>query len=295
VWRFDAAPHRRLVTAFGQLESPWPIPGNVLVHDGKCWFAAGRASHLDGGIHIYALDPMTGKVLFSETIYSLDPETGKMSTETEGHTMSGLLNDIPATDGANVFIRQMQISSSEARGGKHLYTTGGYLDPSWFNRTFWQIGAAKTSGLMVLGKDVAYGMEVYASRSRETVFKPGANPYRLRSLPLKRPEGVSAAKLRRQGPKPLWEKRLGIRVTAMIRAADTIFVAGSPDIVDPRDPHGAWEGRKGGILAAFATDGSKQLAEYKLPAPPVWDGLAAAYGRLYVSLVNGDVLCLANE
>jgi hypothetical protein len=294
VWAFDAAPYRRLVTAFGQLESSWPVPGNILVHDGKCWFAAGRASHLDGGIHVYALDPMTGKKLFSETICSLDPETGKMPVETEGHTMAGLLNDIPSTDGDNVFIRQMLIYPSGARGGQHLFTTGGYLDPSWFNRTFWQIGAAKTSGLMVLGKDVAYGMEVYPSRSRETVFKPGSHPYKLRCLPLKASANTSARN-RRQGPKPLWEQRLGIRVTAMIRAADTILVAGSPDVVDPKDPHGAWEDRKGGVLAAFAAGDGKKLAEHKLPAPPVWDGLAAAYGRLYVSLDGGDVLCLAGE
>ena len=295
VWRFAAAPHHRLVTAFGQLESSWPVPGSVLVHDGKCWFAAGRASHLDGGIHIYALDPMTGKELFSKTINSLDPDTGKMPTETDGRVMSGLLNDIPATDGADVFIRQMSIFSSGGRGGRHLYTTGGYLDPSWFNRTFWQIGAAKTSGLMVLGKDVAYGMEVFASRSRETVFKPGAKRYRLRSLPLEVPASASSDGRRRQEPKPLWGRRLGIRVTAMVRAADTIFVAGSPDIVDPKDPHGAWEGRKGGVLAAFAAADGKPLAEHKLPAPPVWDGLAVAYGRLYISLENGDVLCLAGK
>ena len=295
VWRFDAAPDHRLVTAFEQLESPWPVPGSVLVHDRQCWFAAGRASHLDGGIHVYALDPMTGEELFNKTIYSLDPDTGKMPAETEGHTMSGLLNDIPATDGANVFIRQMQIFSSGARGGRHLYTTGGYLDPTWFNRTFWKTGQTQSSGLMVLGKDVVYGMELFPSRSRETVFKPGSNPYRLRCLPLKPQDGLSAAKLRRQGPQPLWENRLGIRVTAMLRAADTIFVAGSPDIVDPDDPHGAWEGRKGGLLAAFSARDGQKLAERKLPAPPVWDSLATAYGRLYVSLVNGDVLCLANK
>jgi len=315
VWRFDASPRRRLVTAFGQLESPWPVPGSVLVHDGKCWFAAGRSSYLDGGIHLYALDPATGKVLHNETIYNPDPETGRMAPITDGFLMPGLLNDIPAADGANVFIRQMAVSSSGGQAGQHLYSSGGYLDPSWFNRTFWQVGRAQTSGLMVLGDDVAYGVEVFDSRSRETVFTPGANAYRLQCISLKAPSTRSAsglraqasratardlqpvadaqaAKKRQQGQKPLWEQRLGIRVTAMIRAADVIFAAGSPDIVDPKDPHGAWEGRKGGLLAAFAAGDGEKLAQYELPSPPVWDGMAAADGRLFISTSDGCVLCM---
>jgi hypothetical protein len=300
VWRFDAEPYHRLVTAFGQLESPWPVPGSVLVHDGKCWFAAGRSSYLDGGIRLYALEPATGKVLHSETIYSPDPETGKMSPDADGFLVSGLLNDIPATDGASVFIRQLAISSSSKRAGQHLYTAAGYLDPSWFNRTFWQAGQARTSGLMVLGKGVAYGMELYNSRSRETVFKPAANAYRLMCIPLKAPASSSknkqaAGNARRQGPKSLWEQPVGIRVTAMVRAKDTVFVAGSPDIVDPEDPHGAYEGRKGGVLAAFAVEDGKKLAEYKLLAPPVWDGMAAAGGRLLISTTDGHVLCVCNR
>jgi len=58
-WRFKAAPQQRLVCAFNQLESSWPIPGSVLVQDGRCWFAAGRSSYLDGGLFVYALDPVT--------------------------------------------------------------------------------------------------------------------------------------------------------------------------------------------------------------------------------------------
>jgi outer membrane protein assembly factor BamB len=296
VWRFHAAPEHRLVTAFGQLESPWPVPGSVLVQDGKCWFAAGRSSHLDGGIRLYALDPATGGVIRSETVYSPDPETGKMALESSAQQMAGLLNDIPGTDGANVFIRQMNVSSSDAGAGQHLYTTGGYLDPSWFNRTLWRVGRASTSGIMVLGKDVAYGAEVYASRSRETVFTPGANAYRLRCIPLKTPPASSASEAtprrRRQGPKALWEQRLGIRVTAMVRAGETILVAGSPDVVGAKDPHGAWEGRKGGLLAAFAAGDGEKLAEYELPAPPVWDGMAVAGGRLYISMMDGGIVCM---
>jgi outer membrane protein assembly factor BamB len=305
VWRFDAAPRHRLMTAFGQLESPWPVPGSVLVQGGKCWFAAGRSSYLDGGIHLYALDPATGKVLHSETIYSPDPETGRMTPTTDGFQIPGLLNDIPAADGGSIFIRQMAVSSSGGQAGRHLFSSGGYLDPSWFNRTFWQVGQAQTSGLMVLGDDAAYGVELFDSRSRETVFSPGANAYRLQCISLKAQASrapardlqplaeAQAAKKNQQGQKPVWEQRLGIRVTAMIRAASIIFVAGSPDIVDPKDPHGAWEDRKGGLLAAFAADDGEKLGQYELPAPPVWDGMAAAGGRLFISTSDGCILCMA--
>jgi hypothetical protein len=97
------------------------------------------------------------------------------------------------------------------------------------------------------------------------------------------------------GAKSVWEQRLGIRVTAMIRAGDTIFVAGSPDTVDPKDPYGAWEGRKGGIITAFAANDGKKLAEYTLPAPPVWDGMAAAQNQLFISTSSGQVVCMSNR
>jgi hypothetical protein len=150
---------------------------------------------------------------------------------------------------------------------------------------------------MVLGRDVAFGVEVYASRSRETVFQPGGSDYRLICLPLqtrteRRAGNSTAAKRRQQGPQPLWEQRLGIRVTAMIRAADVVFVGGSPDVIDPDDPHGAWEGRKGGLLVAFAAADGQELARYQLPAPPVWDGMAATSECLLISTSDGAVLCM---
>lgn len=298
VWRFNAAPRQRLVTAFGQLESTWPIQG-VLVHEGACWVAAGRSSYLDGGIHVWALEPATGKVLDQRTVYTPDPETGKMTPETEGHTMAGLLNDIPGSDGQNVFIRQMNVSSEES-GGKHLFTTAGYLDSSWFNRTFWKMGPAQTTGPMVLGEGVAYGVEPFTARSRDVVFQPGRGAYRLRCISVDpptgdRPAGRGQSKNRANRPgaaRLVWDQPVGIRITAMVRAGDTIFVAGSPDVVDATDPHGAWEGRKGGVLAAFSAADGTPIAEIKLPAPPVWDGMAAAGGRLYLSLGDRKVVCL---
>ncbi len=283
-WRFDAAPADARIMAFGQLESPWPVPGSVLVHEGKCWLAAGRSSYLDGGIHIYALDPASGEVLHEETVYHPDPETGKMATTRDAHKLPGLLNDIPATDGARVFLRQRCISDAEGPRAAHLFSTAGYLDPTWFNRTFWSVGGkAKTTGQMVLGRDAAFGVEVYDDPvHRERIFKPGSGAYRLIRFPKKR--GAQR-----------WEKKLPIRPTAMIRAGDTIVLAGPPDVVDPDDPHAAWEGRKGGVLLGLSTEDGERRFERKLPAPPVWIGMAAAGGKLFLALSDGNVMCLKGK
>jgi len=215
--------------------------------------------------------------------------------------MEGVLNDIPGSDGTNVFLRQMNVSSdSLGDASKHLFTTAGFLDSTWFNRTFWKAGRAQTTGPMVLGDGVAFGVEPFTSRSRDVLFLPGKSAYRLRCLST-RPRGLD--KNARRGKQPrkgnrqpkadlVWEKAVGIRITAMVRAADTLFVAGSPDVVDPDDPHGAWEGRKGGVLAAYSTSDGRQLAKIELAAPPVWDGMAAAGGRLYLGLSDCRVICL---
>ena len=300
VWRFDAAPQRRLVTSFNQLESPWPVPGSVLERDGVIWFAAGRSSYLDGGICLFALDAQTGRVEFEKTIYSPDPKTGKMTPETSANQMPGLLNDIPGSDGTDVFIRQMNVSSDGAAGKPHLYSTRGFLDASWFNRTYWTVGRAQTLGLMVHGEGAAYGVEFSRSRNSGGVFTPGGKAYRLicRSLkaPAVAPNETKTTRGRRQAggaAKVLWQQDVGIRVTALVCAGDALFAAGSPDVTDRQDPHGAWEGRKGGLLGVFAaTGGGKQLAEYPLKSPPVWDGMAAARERLYVALSDGTIVCM---
>ena len=86
-----------------------------------------------------------------------------------------------------------------------------------------------------------------------------------------------------------------MRVVSMAATPDVLFVAGPPDVVDPEDPLGAFEGRKGGLLRALnATDG-KTLSEIRLDAPPVFNGLAVARNRLYLSCTDGNLVCFAEE
>ena len=53
-----------------------------------------------------------------------------------------------------------------------------------------------------------------------------------------------------------------------------------------------WQGSEGGILWALARQDGTKLAQYDLPATPVFDGMATAQGRLYIALTDGTVVCL---
>jgi len=81
---------------------------------------------------------------------------------------------------------------------------------------------------------------------------------------------------------------------AMVLAGETLFVAGPPAIRNEptQEALQCWRGSQGGILWALSREDGTKLAAYDLPTTPVFDGMAAAYGRLYVSLTDGSVLCL---
>jgi hypothetical protein len=95
-------------------------------------------------------------------------------------------------------------------------------------------------------------------------------------------------------------KRLGRLGQAMVLAGETLFVAGPLDKVEeiPHQPADvdplaeALEARQGGrVLVVSAKDG-KTLADYELESPPVFDGMAAVQGRLYLSTKSGEVVCM---
>jgi hypothetical protein len=95
----------------------------------------------------------------------------------------------------------------------------------------------------------------------------------------------------------------------MVLADTTLSIAGPPSLVDEEAAFArlseaqaqsalaaqreAFEDRKGALLwAVRASDGTK-LAKRRLDSTPVWDGMAAAGGRIYVSTTDEKVLCMA--
>ena len=108
-----------------------------------------------------------------------------------------------------------------------------------------------------------------------------------------------------------WSDEVSVQVTAMVLAGNALFASGPPDVEDEEasaktlgDPKtqrllqeqsDAFQGSRGGLLLAVSpTDGHK-LAAYRLESLPRFDGLIAAGGRLYISTVDGKVICLGSE
>jgi len=167
--------------------------------------------------------------------------------------------------------------------GPQVTSTAGLLDGSWFNQSFWSFAKASHCRLLVCDERCTYGVRAYrggASRHTRSKFTVGAGKYTLFADD-------------RQSRKRRWSVAVPIRVRAMVAAGDKLFVSGTPDRVPADDPWAAYEGRDGGLLWAVSKEDGKTQAEHALASPPVWDGMAAAGGRLYLATVGGEVLCLA--
>lgn len=346
VWRFRAAPRERRIVAFGRLESAWPVHGTVLVKDGVAYCAAGRSSYLDGGIFLSALDPKTGKLLHQARVEGPYPDVTKDIGRP--FDMDGTQSDVLVTDGEYLYMQQAvfdaQLRPCEApritnmgdrKMGRHLFSTAGLLDDTWWNRTYWSyserwpgyyIGhqAPKAGQLLVFDDKRTYGVKCYTERNRHSpMFFPGTKGYLLfaddndveptlvdkdgkpqavRWLPKINPKTgwsiTTPAVDRDKGPgftrtkEPTWSTWLPVRIRAMVLAGDTLFAAGPPDVLDKDDPLAAFEGRKGAKLCAFSAATGKKLAEQSLASPPVFDGMIAADGRLFIATCDGRIVCM---
>jgi hypothetical protein len=178
----------------------------------------------------------------------------------------------------------------ELKEGKpHLFTLTDFLDDSWPHRSYWIFGTKLSISTGCSGRDrnLIYGRLLVFDES--TIYGYGRQIVHW-SNHLQ--DGAYRLFARKRGERePQWEKRLKIRVRTMLKADDVIFAAG------PRAETGVWSidnEKDAGVAAmAFSASDGSELAQYSLDASPVFDGMAAAYGRLYISTEDGTMLCLA--
>ena len=294
-WRFRAAPEQRRMVSFGQLESPWPVHGSVLVQDGKAVVAAGRTSYLDGGMHVYVLEPGTGRVLKHKNVNTMGNKHPK-------DPPPGVVADVLVGDGQSVYMRFAKLKMTgtgievapktyrERLGGGRAATPHGRVLVSadsmsrdgWFHRA--GLMFAKTSGqALVTDGSSAYSFRAFEKWSLSSdPFSPGKQKGKLIS------QDASSGKVQ-------WSVQVPLLVKAMVLTARSVIAAGAPDVISPGDPWRAFEGRTGARLTIRSRSDGSEVGACDLPCPPVHDGMAAARGQLFISLQNGKLLCLEGQ
>jgi outer membrane protein assembly factor BamB len=340
-WRYRAAPDDQRLVANGQCESVWPVHGSVLIENSQVYFAAGRYSHLDGGVVCSILDLKTGGRILERRHYSrdekgrekplYDPFDGALLPDRE---LPGVKPDVPASDGTHIFMCSVAFDRTFEPVNKfvrHLFGSTGFLDDAWYQRSFWIYGNHLFSGLagrsfnkgypsagrlLVHDDDTLYGYRDYTA-NEEGVFAiektADLGVFDSQFPPSKRNlKSASSKSMRRRSPANHWRLNVPFYVRAIIAAGDSLLLAGPPkhepeaahqaiaaNAVDTIPPAGvlqkaleAWRGKHGGRLWIVDKQDGHRQAEYELRSPPVHDGMAAANGRLYLSGMDGSVICL---
>ncbi len=174
-WKFRAAPADRRTVVFEQVESLWPVHGSVLVQDapgrdGKTqpvlFCAAGRSMFLDGGVRMLRLDPATGELISENVMDEQKPDgEGALQDNIMILNMPVAQPDILSSDGKRVFMKSQVFDllgkrqaigphsgdpgkqGSVQRGEEaHLFCPSGFLDDSWWHRTYWVYGRSFAGG-----------------------------------------------------------------------------------------------------------------------------------------------------
>lgn len=165
-WRYRAAPLDRRTMAYEQLESLWPVHGSVLIQNGIVHAVAGRSNFLDGGLRLLRLDLVTGNKLSENIMDETNPATGNNLQETiKILQMPVGLPDILSSDGKFIFMKSQKFDlegnrleigphsgdfvgqASVQRGeGAHLFAPMGFLDDSWYHRSYWVLGRSFAGG-----------------------------------------------------------------------------------------------------------------------------------------------------
>ena len=369
-WRFRAAPLDRRMMAWEQLESAWRVHGSVLVYNDVLYCTAGRNMYVDGGVRLIRLDPTTGILLGETVMNELDPITGEdmhlaYLKKTQGNNMPVAHSDILSCDGKHLWMRSQKIALNGQRleiglqpvtqqepEDFHIFCQNGFLDDSYFFRSYWTYGRRVTGGyggwpkagrlvpsgrLLCTDADRVYGFgrkpeymanasvlehQLFAANKtvtqqaidhiakaeramneRSSYRNASASDWRLRTFfPTK---DLSAATF------PWKLEQPSMIARAMTVAGDRLFVCGPPKLADERQAFHQWDdtqvqarlerqaqayaGKAGGQLWVMGKADGRVVRRYALDTIPVFDGMAAARDSLFVTTVDGRVLCLSGK
>ena len=320
-WRFRAAPAERLHGAYEQLESVWPVHGSILIEKNRIHAVAGRSRFTDGGLRLLRIDPFTGKKVSETTYDERNHQTGDdlhkqfdrrfQSPEEREKWIRMTFQDVGITDiltaeGGQVSMRNFVLDFDPAATtpsgppkGSRLRVPFGLLDPTWSHRVGWMRWPGPVSRLLVFdGNDKVFG---YGFNIRYQVLNTFDHYLYGKLL-----DGREVT--------ALWpDRKIPFIVNAMALAENALFLAGPADlkIIDHPEIYKksaepefqeklarqdqALSGDEGAVLWVVDKQDGEILAEYRLERMPVFDGMAVAKQSVFLSTVDGHLVCMVGE
>ena len=273
VWRLRAAPAEKYIAEEGQFASTWPVIGGVLPQNGEIFFTCGRSASVDGGMWIFGADAATGKVRW--------------------RTKGGSCGDMFLSNGKDLMLTRAYYNPAN---GARL---GGGREPAGLLRTTHYYTAVSTLDYMAT-------VEPLLSSQKHIELTDGRITGE--NLAFSDKLGVAAWRYRFGVPKEMMKKdkadqrfiyaaaegknkwlldeAISQQMVGVVLAGETAYMAGVPTSLDAKD--------KGELWVLSGADG-KKLQTLPLESRPVYDGLSAAGGRLYLAAEDGRLTCFGAD
>lgn len=296
IWKFQAAPEEKQFVHFDQLTSAWPSFGSLLVHDDRVYCTAGISTYINGGLFVYALDLNTGTPLVSKHLHSINSTVGEMVNTVNADILvrlgdqihvRGMILDMETlnivTDGIGD-IRNLDTKVFPQMNA--MIALGGFLDDSLFNSAVWLYN--KASG-HILSADQAtiFGIDLYTSESIKSHKHSNFTPAKNEAL-------LKAFDKTKNSSTPLWTQAMPIRTTAIIVGPNKLYLAGIRDSIGTVAPWAHFDGNMGAeLLICSKIDGTVEQ-QIALPAEPIFDGMASANEKLFISCKDGTLVCMGD-
>lgn len=295
VWKRRVAPYERRVSIYGQLESPWAVAASVLVADGLGYACAGLHPNADGGVRVLCFVPETGDVVWRNKFDNLgmgDPWPAPYQPGPDRDPWRSIWPkeyryfDLPVRDGNSVAVSRCRFDLKTGKldlrktsGSYSIGDTGVYLP-----RTAWHYANVRNFSPIAVSRDRSVYTSAPGVKKLFRVDFSEGEPFDTDWVFVSKEQEESGlwtatSKLLQKGVQ--WavdseESRTAFH-RAMVVAGEHLFV------VTPK-----------GDLTVRSTPDGKLLADLK-PGAVIWDGLAAARGKLFLTTVEGRVMCLGGK
>ncbi len=340
IWQYQAAPTPTRHMWFEKIEATHPVHGNVLVMNDKVYTLAGRNMFTDGGLRFLILDAATGRKISENAMNDRMPGSDEpMQMHHEFLNMPMALTDLLSTNGKKIFMRYQQFdmngkrikldftrklygtsrhdiqasaaaAMSDQKGeDAHLFAGTGFLDDSWWHRTYWVFGknyASGWPGYFVAGKGGAPAGRMITFNDRH-IFSWG----RMKRYWKWSKTYEYFLHAQDYDYKEAWAWRLPILARSMLLSDDRLFILGPREVERQesanrqittdamqekmREQLRAMNGEFGSKLLVVDAATGRIRGGKTLDSVPVFDGMVGAYGRIYVAMLDGTLRCLGTS